>query len=70
MFNFWKKRGTSTFPPMVVTVDLSPLLKPSRGELIVNKYYMAVNCMDNENVNVDEDDSDHQVNGNDLRSEV
>ena len=70
MFNFWKKRGTSTFPPMVVTVDLSPLLKPSRGELIVNKYYMAVNCMDNENVNVGEDDSDHQVNGNDLRSEV
>ena len=70
MFNFWKKRGTSTFPPMVVTVDLSPLLKPSRGELIVNKYYMGVNCMDNENVNVDDDDSDHQVNGNDLRSEV
>ena len=55
---------------MVVTVDLSPLLKPSRGELIVNKYSMAVNCMDNENVNVGEDDSDHQVNGNDLRSEV
>ena len=51
---------------MVVTVDLSPLLKPSRGELIVNKYYMAVNCMDNENGNVDED----QVNGKDLRSEV
>ena len=37
MFNFREKRGTSTFPPMVVTVDLSPLLKPSRGELIVNK---------------------------------
>ena len=55
---------------MVVTVDLSPLLKPSRGELIVKKYYMAVNCIDTENVNVDEDDSDHQVNDNDLRSEV
>ena len=26
--------------------------------------------MDNENVNADEDDSDHQVNGKDLRSEV
>ena len=56
---------------MVVTVDLSPLLKPSRRELIVDKYYsMAVNCMDNENVNVDEDDSDHQVNYNNLHSEV